>query len=126
MRRIAFGMLAWALFLPPNVAAQDFQTGLIAAASGDYAAALKEWRPLAAAGRADAQYQFGLMHRHGKGVKRDYAQAVSWFRKGAEQGLASSQFALGRMYVQGRGIKKDYAKAVPWFRKAAAQGSAPA
>lgn len=126
MRRIASGILASLLLFPIIAAAQDYQTGLNAATTGKYEDALKHWRPLAAKNHANAQYQLGLMYRHGRGVKRDYRQAAKWFGKAAEQEQPDSQFALGRLYVTGKGVKKDYSKALPLFRKAAAQGSLPA
>ena len=39
----------------------DYQKGLTAAQSGDFATALREWTPLADKGNADAQYNLGLM-----------------------------------------------------------------
>ena len=38
----------------------DFQKGLIAAQNGDFATALREWKPLAEQGDADAQYSLGV------------------------------------------------------------------
>ena len=49
---------------------QDFQKGLAAYESGDYATALREWKPLAKQGNADAQYNLGLMYANGQGVPR--------------------------------------------------------
>ena len=46
----------------------DFQKGLDAYQSGDYATALKEWEPLAEQGNADAQYNLGVMYYQGKGA----------------------------------------------------------
>ena len=54
----------------------DFQKGLDAAKSGDYATALKEWRPLANKGMAAAQYNLGVMYRRGDGVTQDYEVAT--------------------------------------------------
>ena len=51
-----------------SVSAQDFQKGFRAYKSGDYATALREWRPLAEQGNADAQYNLGVMYYNGKGV----------------------------------------------------------
>ena len=39
-----------------------FDEGLAAAKRGDYATALREWRPLAKQGDADAQYNLGVMY----------------------------------------------------------------
>ena len=39
---------------------QDWHKGVIAYKSGDYATALREWKPLAKQGDAIAQYKFNL------------------------------------------------------------------
>ena len=59
MRYLIISVLAFMLALP--VAAQDYQKGLEAARRGDYATALREWRPLAEQGHAQAQSDLGLM-----------------------------------------------------------------
>ena len=102
--------------------AADFQTGIEAFERGDYAAALREWRPLAEQGDAKAQYALGLMYDEGMGVPEDDAEAAEWFRKAAEQGLAEAQYTLGFMYANGKGVPKDSVEAVRWYRMAAAQG----
>ncbi len=103
----------------------DFLDGYLAYIRGDYAAALREWRPLAEQGHAGAQYRLGLMYYNkGQGVPQDYVQAVKWYRKAAEQGYADAQFKLGVMYSDGQGVPQDDAEAVRWYRKAAEQGVA--
>ena len=42
----------------------DYQKGLDAAKSGDFATALREWRPLAEQGNANAQYNLGIISAH--------------------------------------------------------------
>ena len=64
---------------------------------GDYATALKEFRPLAEQGNADAQFNLGFMYENGLGVPQDYAEAVKWYRNAAEQGYAQGQANLGLM-----------------------------
>ncbi len=90
----------------------------------DYATAVREWRPLAKQGVAEAQINLGNMYRKGRGVPQDDAEAVRWYRKAAEQGLAVAQFILGDKYSEGRGVSKDYVETVRWLRKAAEQGHA--
>ena len=104
----------------------DFNAGVAAYKQGDYATALREFRPLAERGDAEAQYTLGLMYRKGQGVAQDDADAVKWYRKAAEQGDAEAQHNLGFMYGEGLGVPKDYAEAVGWYRKAAEQGFASA
>ena len=95
---------------------QDFGKGLVAAQSGDFATALKEWSPLAGQGDAGAQTSLGFMYYNGDGVVQDYAEAVKWYRLAAEQGDAYAQYALGVMYGSGTGVVQDYAEAVKWYR----------
>ncbi len=89
--------------------------GVAAAKRGDYATALREWRPLAEQGNAKAQYNLGIIYLNGEGVPQDYAKAVGWWRKAAEQGHAGAQFNLGFMYYNGRGVPQDYAHAHMWL-----------
>ncbi len=100
--------------------------GVAAYNRGDYVTALREFRPLANQGDADAQNNLGALYYHGKGVPEDDAKAVKWFRKAAEQGNAGAQYNLGVMYDKGLGVPQDHAEAVKWFRKAAEQGDADA
>jgi hypothetical protein len=104
-------------------AAADFAKGLAAAERGDYTTALKEWRPLAEQGNPDAQYNLGIMYRHGEGVTQDYKVAIKWFKLAAEQGNASAQSNLGAIYDQGLGITQDSSAAFKWFKLAAESGN---
>ncbi len=100
--------------------------GVVAYLMGAYAAALREWRPLAEQGNAKAQNNLGNMYYKGRGVPQDYPEAVKWYRKAAEQGHAMAQYNLGKKYFKGEGVPQDYAEAVGWYRKAAEQGHASA
>ncbi len=82
----------------------DFQKGLDAAQSGDFATALREWTPLAEQGDASIQTLVGAMYNEGKGVPQDYKTAVKWYRLAAKQGNASAQSNLGFMYRKGQGV----------------------
>jgi len=74
-----------ALLLALPAAGQDRSKGAAAYLRGDYAAALKEWRPLAEQGYSDAQFNLGVMYAKGEGVRKDYPEAAKWFRRAAEQ-----------------------------------------
>ena len=76
----------------------DYQKGVAAAQSGDFATALREWKPLAEQGDASAQFNLGLMYYDGEGVPQNYKTAVKWYSLAAEQGYADAQFNLGLMY----------------------------
>ena len=81
----------------------DISQGEAAFERGDYEAALGEFRPLAAAGDARAQYYLGLIYYHGEGVKQDYAEAADWFHKAAQQG--SVQF-VGIIPLQSKSLNE--------------------
>ena len=59
----------------------DFQKGVAANQSGDYATALREWTPLAEQGDAAIQELVGSV---GRGVPDDDKTAVKWSRLAAE------------------------------------------
>ena len=100
-----------------------FGEGTAAYDRGDYATALREWRPLAKQGVADAQYNLGVMYGEGLGVPQDYAKAVGWWRKAAEQGHATAQYNLGVAYHNGEGVPQNYAQAHMWYNLAASRFS---
>ena len=104
------------------LAAQDFQKGLAAYEAGDYAAAIKQWMPLAEAGDATPQFVLGLMYSNGEGVPKDYAEAMKWYRLAAKQGRKIAQNNLGIMYEYGNGVLQDNTMAHMWYNIASANG----
>jgi TPR repeat protein len=104
----------------------DYQAGMDAYNRGDYATALREWRPLAELGIAPAQFNLGLLYANGQGVAQDYVQARQWYEKAAIQGDALAQLNLGVIYGNGIGVPEDYQKALYWFRLSVNQGNAMA
>ena len=88
---------------------------------GDYAQAIKLFRPLAAKGNAGAQTMLGMMYVKGEGVTRDYPEAFKWFLLSAAQGDAGAQNNLGAMYFNGDGVTRNYQEALNLFRLSAAQ-----
>ena len=100
----------------------DYDKGLAAAQSGDFATALREWTPLAEQGDVVAQFNLGFMYDEGKGVLQDYKTAVKWYTLAAEQGDAYAQYNLGQMYRKGEGVPQDYVYAHMWGNIAASNG----
>jgi uncharacterized protein len=117
----AFLVLLLTIAALPIVA--DFGSGLTAYQKGDYATALKEWRPLAEQGDPAVQYNLGLMYVDGHGVPQDYFEAIRWFRRAADQDYAQAQHNLGAMYGAGQGVKRDYVQAYKWLNLCAAKGN---
>ena len=100
----------------------DFQKGLDAYNRGDYATALREWKPFAEQGDAEAQYNLGVMYENGDGVPQNYKTAVKRYTLAAEQGNAMAQSNLGAMYDRGYGVLQDYVRAHMWFNITASSG----
>jgi len=109
------------LFWPALVPA-DSQAGAKASTLGDYATALKEWRPLAELGDMESQFRMGFLYDNGYGVPQDDGAAARWYRLAAEQGNALSQVSMGFMYDKGQGVLQDYVQAHMWVTLAGAQG----
>ena len=91
--------------------------------STNFAAGFTETKKMAEAGDASAQYNLGLMYRHGDGVLKDSFEAVKWYRKSAEQGYALAQLNLGVMYNKGDGVLEDSVEAHAWYNNASANGN---
>ena len=124
MKRFLPGMLVFILLLK-NVGVSrsaDFQKGVEAYNKSDYVSTLREWTPLAEQGDADVQYNLGVMHDLGQGVRQNYMAAVKWDKLAAEQGQANAQAALGQMHQNGEGVPKDLIRAHMWFHIAATAG----
>jgi uncharacterized protein len=125
--RVFFGAsIMAAVVVGGTVLAGPVEDAAAAYKRGDYATAVRLFRPLADDGDASAQVVLGFMYKRGQGVPQDYAAAVRWYRLAAEQGDASAQADLGFMYEMGQGATQDYAEAVRWYRLAADQGVATA
>ena len=75
-------------------------------------------------GHAEAQYKYGSMYEHGKGVPRSKEEAFKWYRRAAEQGHVQAQSILAVLYELGDGVRQDKEKAVKWLRRAAELGDA--
>ncbi len=109
-------LLVWPALVPA-----DYLSGAKAFTFGDYATALKEWRPVAEQGDMESQLAMGDLYRFGWGVPQDDGEAVRWYRLAAVQGHATAQFNLGILYGKGQGVLQDYVQAHMWASLAAAQ-----
>jgi cell division septation protein DedD len=107
-----------ALLACGGAAFADVKAGVDQWQAGNYGAAVKEWRPLADQGDADAQFNLGQAYKLGRGVPADLRIAQSWYEKAAQQGHPQAQANLGLILFQ----NGDRARALPWIRKAADAG----
>ena len=124
MRRALPALVLLLAFAAACPAAADYEAGLAAARAGDYAAAMREWRPLAQGGNRDAQFNLGLLYENGLGVPADGAEAARWYRRAAKQDDRIAQAYLAEMHAKGLGIERNDIEALHWYRRAAERGHA--
>ncbi|WP_166039339.1 tetratricopeptide repeat protein, partial [Sphingosinicella sp. YJ22] len=101
-----------------ETAAADVPAGIAAWQAGDYARAVAEWRPLAEAGDADAQFNLGQAYRLGRGVPQDLRLAEQWFERAARQRHEQAGANLGLLLFQNGRARE----AMPWIQAAAMRG----
>ena len=84
--------------------------------AGEYMAAMKELRPAAIAGNAEAEELIGVMYASGLGVERDDIRAFEWYLRAAMKGHAGAQSGVGWYYEVGRGMPApDLVRAYTWY-----------
>ena len=123
--------LILSIFFTASLAHADFQKGLTAYKSKDYAIAMAEWGPLAEKGYVGAAYKLGKIYHLGQGVPQDYGNAMKWFERagkghyGAKKSFwrGAALYTLGLMHLKGEGVPKNQKKAVYWLRKSAKLGN---
>lgn len=120
MRKMLFWTaigLVMGTLAPASAALADVKAGVDAWSRGEYRKAVEQWRPLAIAGDADAQFNLGQAYKLGRGVPIDLAMAESWYRKAAMQGHAEAETNYGLILFQ----NDKRADALPWLEKSAAR-----
>jgi hypothetical protein len=108
------------LALAAAPALADVKTGVDAWSRGDYAAAVREWEGLAAAGDPDAMFNLGQAYRLGRGVATDLKRAEDLYARAAAKGHLQAADTYGLMLFQD-GRRED---ALPYVRDAARRGDA--
>lgn len=107
------------LMLAASAPAQaDVKAGVDAWSRGEYKKAVENWRPMAIAGDADAQFNLGQAYKLGRGVPVDLGLAEEWYRKAALQGHLQAEDAYGLTLFQNG--KRD--EAVRWLERSSARG----
>lgn len=123
--RVTFLASALALGLVGMATAGPIEDGRAAYHRGDYASAVKLWRPSAEQGDVAAAFYLGTLFTN-PGPMQDVPQGRSWFLKAAQAGHVKAQVTLGAMYLMGGGGAPDPEQALIWFRRASDQGNAEA
>lgn len=116
--RLALATLVFAV----TVVASDLDAGKRAYEKGDFATALREWRPLADQYNAEAMYLVGSMVFDGKGVKQDKHIALGLFQLAAHAGSAEAELRLAAMYRAGDGVAINIDNSIYWNKRAAEHG----
>jgi cell division septation protein DedD len=104
--------------LPLTAARADVLAGVTAWEAGDYARAVREWRPLAESGDADAQFNLGQAYKLGRGVTQDLPQAAQWFGRAAQQGHLQAQDNYGLVLYD----MNNKTEALQWLQRSAERG----
>ena len=136
-------------------ASGETDAALQAYRDGNYPAAIKIWRKLAANDNPDAQYALGVAYLKGHGVARDTRKAVRWFQMAAksqhrlaealvayqagafdtavalwkneaQRGTIDAQYALGLVLLKGQGVRRNPKQSLQWFGVAAKAGNTAA
>jgi cell division septation protein DedD len=118
VRLIVLSAAAAATGIAFSPAGADVKAGVDAWQAGNFDSAVKEWRPLADKGDADAQFNMGQAYKLGRGVPSDLRMAQSWYQKAAQQGHEQAQANLGLILFQ----NGEREAAMPWIRKSADHG----
>ncbi|MDO9367290.1 MAG: SPOR domain-containing protein [Sphingopyxis sp.] len=113
---LALPLIAASMLAAPAQA--DVKDGVDAWQAGNYQAAVAEWRPLAIAGDADAQFNLGQAYKLGRGVPTDLVQAESWYRRAAKQGHLQAEDNLGLVLF----TANRRGEAMPYITRSAERG----
>jgi uncharacterized protein len=109
---------ALAAFAAAPASAQNVKAGIEAWQRADYSAAVAIWKPLAAAGDSDAQFNLGQAYRLGRGVPLDLGAAQMWFQRAANSGHLDAETTLGLLLFE----NGSHTEGLKWLRRAADQG----
>ena len=92
----------------------NFNLGFIAAKMGNFAEAIKLWKPLAEQGESHAQYNLGLIYEQEVGFQ-NFKEAFYWYKKSAIQGVLEAQYRLGFAYSVGQGVDDNPMAGLMWI-----------
>lgn len=100
---------------------------------GNYDAARRLVKNLAARGNAEAEYDMGQIGfpTNFDAASSDLDKAVLWYRRAAMGGNAHAQWFMGQLYYDGQdhyenSVAKNYAKALSWFKRSFLSGNVDA
>ena len=97
----------------------DFDKGMTAYNSSDYATAIKEFSVAAEQGHAKAQYNLGTMYAKGEGVPENYIKAYMWVSLAAAFGYKDEKKAkeVLKKRMSSEQIAEAQRLSSEWFEK---------
>lgn len=119
-------LILFLLFAEPAMS-DNLRKGLNAYQKGDYATAIKIWKPLAEQGDANVSILLGHIYAKGMGVSPDPKAAFKLFESAAEQGYSEAQYNAGILINLGKVFASNKTQnnrkiAIKWLKRAAEQG----
>ena len=82
----------------------------------------RSYKRAADEGVAEAQFNYGLCLKNGKGVSRNLKEAARYFLMAADQEHARAQFNYGVCLENGQGVARDMDEAALYYKMAADKG----
>ena len=115
MERMIFSVgVVLVLCAPPAWA--DIEEARDLMEAGAFREAMRELRPAARSGNADAEELIGVLYAMGLGVERDDRRAFEWYLRAAMKGHPGAQSGAGWYYEVGRGLPaRDLVRAYTWY-----------
>ncbi|MBX3561700.1 MAG: SEL1-like repeat protein [Sphingomonas sp.] len=110
--------LAAPLAAQQGLVGPSVEAGFTAWQAGDYDTAVRNWRPLADRGDADAQFNLGHAYRLGRGVPQNLTLAEQWYERAARSGHMEAQAMYGVILFQ-NGRRTE---AMPFIQRGAEAG----
>jgi len=77
-------------------------------------------------GNVQAQYDLGLLYKHGQGKTKNLKDAFKWMHKSALKGYTPAQYEFALMFHYGIGVKQNLELARLWFTRASKGGDSRA
>lgn len=112
-----------ALLITASPVLAQFDDGVTALQSENYAAAAEAWQKCPDDARC--QYSMGYLSNFGLGTAADPVKAKEWYLKAAAQNNPDAIYALGLLAETGKAGPKDLAQAMKYYRTAADTGKSP-
>ena len=111
---------------PAGAAETEYNLGVGAYRTKDYASARRHWQNAVKEGEPSAMNTLGFLLFNGLGGPRDETRAVSLWTDAAKAGQDESQWHLADALERGKGVKADMTEAYAWYRCAVASMQAVA